>query len=256
MKRVRFEIGGRLGTGVLGESGIIQAESGERLDPTQVRFLAPATPSKILCIGVNYEDALEALGLPAPAEPLIRVLKPPSCLAGHREPIVKPSWARRLFFEGELGVVIGRQCRNVKAEDAYRVVAGYAPFNDLGVRDFPPPTSADHSGLVMAFAQLVKAKSSDTFGPMGPALENEVDPSDLHIRTLVNGEVRQDSRTSRMVFKIPELIEYITAFMTLEPGDVLVSGTPAGAGPVEPGDVVRVEIEGVGVLENPVVAGA
>jgi 5-oxopent-3-ene-1,2,5-tricarboxylate decarboxylase/2-hydroxyhepta-2,4-diene-1,7-dioate isomerase len=227
--------------------------SGRHFDPTTVKYLPPIKPSKILCIGINYHSSLRALHLDPPHEPLIRVMKPASCLIGNNEPVVKPNWAGELYFEAELGVIIGSRCRNVKASQWKEVIGGYTIFNDIGVRDFPPLEG--HSQLALVFAQLIKSKASDTFGPIGPWIEDDLDPNNLRLRSWVNGEQRQDATTAEMVFRIPELIEYITSFMTLEPGDLISTGTPAGVGPINPGDTVSIEIENIGRLENPVVTG-
>lgn len=252
MKRGIFIAGHGEFEGIVdGAARRVRAVGGGEYDLAGVSFLPPCRPSKILCVGVNYRDALDARNLTPPSEPLIRVTKPASCQVGHLAPVVKPSWAGRLFFEGELGVVIATRCRGVRAARWRDVVAGYTIFNDFGVRDLQPaPPGAENP---FPLAQLVKWKASDTFGPTGPWIEDDLEPGNLRIRTRVNGEVRQDSTTANMVFDLPFLIEYITSFATLEPGDLISTGTPAGAGPVEPGDVVEVEIEGIGVLENSIV---
>lgn len=202
----------------------------------------PVQPSKILCIGRNYADHAAELGHEVPAEPLV-FMKPPSALVGSGEAIVLPSLSERVDFEGELAVVIGRQCRNVAEADAMGVVMGYTLLNDVTARD-----------LQKKDGQWTRAKGFDTFAPCGPVLVTELDVSDLAIKTLVNGEVKQSGRTSQLIFPIPRLIAYLSRVMTLMPGDVISTGTPSGVGPLKPGDVVEVWAEGIGSLVNPVVA--
>lgn len=202
----------------------------------------PVQPSKILCIGRNYADHAAELGHEVPAEPLV-FMKPPSALVGSGEAIVLPSLSERVDFEGELAVVIGKQCRHVAEADAMGVVMGYTLLNDVTARD-----------LQKKDGQWTRAKGFDTFAPCGPVLVTDLDVSDLAIKTLVNGEVKQSGRTSQLIFPIPRLIAYLSRVMTLMPGDVISTGTPSGVGPLKPGDVVEVWAEGIGSLVNPVVA--
>lgn len=202
----------------------------------------PVQPSKILCIGRNYADHAAELGHEVPAEPLV-FMKPPSALVGSGEAIVLPSLSERVDFEGELAVVIGRRCRNVAEADAMGVVMGYTLLNDVTARD-----------LQKKDGQWTRAKGFDTFAPCGPRLVTDLDVSDLAIKTLVNGEVKQSGRTSQLIFPIPRLIAYLSRVMTLMPGDLISTGTPSGVGPLKPGDVVEVWAEGIGSLVNPVVA--
>jgi 2-keto-4-pentenoate hydratase/2-oxohepta-3-ene-1,7-dioic acid hydratase in catechol pathway len=201
-------------------------------------------PSKIVCVGRNYLEHAKELGNEVPERPLI-FLKPPSSLVADGEAIVLPAASERVEHEGEIAVVIGERARNVAAADAMRYVAGYAALNDVTARD-----------LQRSDDQWTRAKGFDTFCPLGritPVAEVP-DPSALEVICRVNGEVRQRGRAADMAFPIPALIEYVTAIMTLEPGDVLATGTPAGVGPLRPGDVVEVEIPGVGSIRNPVAA--
>lgn len=203
----------------------------------------PVRPSKILCIGRNYADHAAELGHDVPAEPLV-FYKPPSSLIAAGEAIVLPSISERVDHEGELAVVIGTRCRHVAEEDASRVIGGYTLLNDVTARD-----------LQKKDGQWARAKGFDTFAPCGPVVVGpELDVSDLELLTLVNGEVRQRGRTSQLIFPIPRLIAFITRFCTLEPGDLISTGTPSGVGPLAPGDVVEVRVEGIGSLTNPVVA--
>jgi 2-keto-4-pentenoate hydratase/2-oxohepta-3-ene-1,7-dioic acid hydratase in catechol pathway len=205
------------------------------------QLLAPVAPSKIVCVGRNYREHAAELGNAMPTEPLL-FLKAPSAVIRDGETIELPEFSERVEHEGELAVVIGRRCRRVKEdEDPLSYVLGYTCLNDVTARD-----------LQRKDVQFTRAKSFDTFCPVGPHIVTGLAPSDLSVETRVNGEVRQSGRTSAMAFPIPFLIRYISNVMTLEPGDLIATGTPAGVGPLRGGDVVEVEVEGVGVLRNPV----
>ncbi|KAA0234043.1 MAG: Ureidoglycolate lyase [Acidimicrobiales bacterium] len=221
------------------------------IDLTAVELLAPIPrPPKFLAIGLNYADHVAESGQDPPAVPIF-FNKQSTCVIGPGEPVQVPLVSSLVDYEGELGVVIGRRCRHVPADEAMGVVAGYVIVNDVSVRDWQ-----------LASPTMTMGKSFDTHGPIGPWLTTRdeiADPHDLHLRTLVNDEVMQDASTEEMIFDIPHQIEHLTAAFTLEPGDVISTGTPAGVGiarqpPVllKHGDVVRIEIEGLGVLENPV----
>jgi 2-keto-4-pentenoate hydratase/2-oxohepta-3-ene-1,7-dioic acid hydratase in catechol pathway len=196
-------------------------------------------PSKVVCVGKNYAAHAAELGGDVPSEPLI-FLKPPSAIIRAGDDIIKPTWAGRVDFEGEIGVVIGARARNVTADAAWEHVAGLVPVNDVTARD-----------LQAVDGQWSRAKGFDTFCPIGSvtALE-EVDVDGLRVTTRVNGEVRQDAPIQEMVFSIPVLIEHITRFMTLEPGDLIATGTPSGIGPLSDGDEVVIEVAGVGSVAN------
>jgi 2-keto-4-pentenoate hydratase/2-oxohepta-3-ene-1,7-dioic acid hydratase in catechol pathway len=203
-------------------------------------------PSKILGVGTNYRAHAVEMGKPIPAEPLL-FMKPPSAVIGPGEAIVRPRspdpnqpW--RVDFEGELGVVIGRRARRVSVDEALSYVRGYTIVNDVTVRD-----------LQKKDGQFTRAKGFDTFCPCGPAVVESIDPSDLRLVTEVNGVVRQDARTSDLIFSVAEIIATASRVMTLEPGDLIATGTPSGVGPIAPGDVIRITIENIGTLENPVV---
>ena len=198
-------------------------------------------PTKIVCIGANYRAHVAEMGKKVPEEPVL-FMKPPSALVAPGEPIVRPRGYQRVDFEGELALVIGRRARRVPAADAHDVLLGLTVVNDVTVRD-----------LQQKDGQWTRAKGFDTFCPLGPHIVAGVDPADLRITTRVNGETRQDSRTSDLIFPVPFLIEFISRHMTLEPGDVISTGTPAGVGNLAPGDRVAIEIEGIGTLENPVI---
>jgi 2-keto-4-pentenoate hydratase/2-oxohepta-3-ene-1,7-dioic acid hydratase in catechol pathway len=216
--------------------------TGETLPLSQVRLLAPVLPSKVVCIGKNYADHAAEMGGAPPENPVV-FLKPSTSVVGPGDPIVLPRNSDRVDHEAELGIVIGRLCREVPRERAHDVVLGYTCGNDV--------TARDHQ---KADGQWTRGKSHDTFCPLGPWVETELAASDVAVRCTVDGEVRQDGRTSALIHDIPALIEWVTAFMTLLPGDVILTGTPAGVGPLTAGSSVSVSIEGLGTLTNPVVA--
>ena len=206
-----------------------------------VRLLAPVEPRKIVCVGRNYSAHAAELGNNVPKEPLI-FLKPSTSLIGPLEVIVLPKYSQRVEHEGELGLVIGRTCAHLRDEDdALSYVLGYTCVNDVTARD-----------LQKADVQFTRAKGFDTFCPTGPHIESELNPNDLSVETVVNGETRQSARTSLMVFPPAFLVRWISRMMTLEPGDLIATGTPAGVGPLVSGDTVEVRIGGIGVLRNPV----
>ena len=214
--------------------------TGERLRLADVRLLAPVIPTKIVAIGKNYAEHVREMGEDPPAEPLI-FLKPSTSVIGPGDPIARPGRIGRVDYEGELAVVISKVCRDVPVERAYDVVLGYTAANDVTARD-----------QQRADGQWTRAKGYDTFCPIGPWLETQLDPADLVLTTTVNGELRQSARTSEMIHAVPALIAHITSVMTLLPGDVILTGTPAGVGPIEDDDEVSVTIEGIGTLMNPV----
>ncbi|WP_091689633.1 fumarylacetoacetate hydrolase family protein [Methanococcoides vulcani] len=210
---------------------------------SELAVLPPATPSKIICIGLNYVDHAIELDMEIPTEPVI-FMKPSSSVIGSGDKIVYPAMSQRVDYEAELAVVIGKGCRNISSENAMDVIAGYTCFNDVTARD-----------LQQKDGQWTRSKSFDTFAPLGPFIvpKEELDPSDVTVSSLVNGEVRQSSSTSNLIFDIPHLIEFISGIMTLEVGDVIATGTPPGVGELERGDIVEVKIEGIGTLMNEVV---
>ncbi|MCW2897959.1 MAG: 5-carboxymethyl-2-hydroxymuconateDelta-isomerase [Streptosporangiaceae bacterium] len=217
--------------------------TGERFALADVRLLAPILPSKVIGIGKNYADHAREMGGEPPAEPVV-FIKPSTAVIGPGEAIAYPEkLTERVDHEGELAVVIGRMCREVPAARAAEVILGYTCGNDVTARD-----------LQNRDGQWSRAKGFDTFCPLGPWIETSADPSDLAITTMVNGEVRQDSRTSLLLHDIPTLIEYVSQVMTLLPGDVILTGTPSGVGPLEVGDEVSVTVESIGTLTNRVVA--
>ena len=201
-------------------------------------------PTKIVGIGVNYRAHAQEMGKALPAEPLM-FLKPPSALLPHGGAIQRPGGFPRVDHEGELGVVIGQRAHRVPRDRALDVVLGYVCVNDVSVRE-----------LQQRDGQWARAKGYDTFCPIGPRVVAGLDPSNLRIQTRVNGEARQDSTTADLIFDVPTLIAFVSEHMTLEPGDVISTGTPSGVGDMAVGDVVEIEIEGIGVLRNDVVARA
>lgn len=200
------------------------------------------SPAKIIGVGVNYRAHAREMGKTPPAEPLL-FLKPPSALIGPEAVIELPAGFERIDFEAELGVVVGWRGRAIPRERALEWVLGYTCVNDVTVRD-----------LQAREGQWARAKGFDTFCPIGPRVACDLDASDVAIQSRVGGEIRQDSRTSDLIFSIPELIAFASSAMTLEPGDVIATGTPSGVGPLHPGDRVEIEIEGIGVLANSVKA--
>ena len=207
-----------------------------------IRFLSPCQPTKIIAVGLNYSSHAEEMGRPLPKEPVL-FLKPPSSVVGHRDNVIYPRHlSLRVEYEGELAVVIGRRGRRIPREVASEYVFGFTCANDVTARD-----------LQRRDVQWTRAKGFDTFCPLGPAIAAGIEPSSLTLTTRVNGRIRQKASTSEMIFPVDQLISYVSLVMTLEPGDVVLTGTPAGVGELRPGDVVEVEIEGIGTLTNSVV---
>ena len=217
--------------------------TGQKTPLADVRLLAPVIPrSKVVGVGKNYAKHAAEMGGDVPTEPLI-FLKPNTSVIGPGEPIFYPAQSTNVHFEGELAVVIGRICKDVSVEDAHRVIFGYTIGNDVTARD-----------LQASDGQWARAKGFDTFCPIGPWIETDLDPANVRITTVLGEETKQDGHTTDMVFSVPEIIAYVTSFMTLLPGDVILTGTPAGVGPMEVGDSVSVTIEGLGTLTNQVVS--
>ncbi|WP_101297031.1 fumarylacetoacetate hydrolase family protein [Halegenticoccus soli] len=238
MHRVRFrDPAGSVRNGTWTDDGI--RFGGETYDPADVDVLPPTEPTKIVCIGLNYEKHAEESGMEIPDRPLL-FLKPPNTLAAHGDTITLPAGKERVDYEAELGVVIGAQCRNVAADEAMDVVAGFTCVNDVSNRDDQEVEQ-----------NWIRGKAFDGAAPVGPvvATPDEV-PDDARITLRVNGETKQDSSRADFIFSVPELIEEITTYMTLEPGDIISTGTPEGVGPLSDDDRVEVEIEGVGTLEH------
>jgi 2-keto-4-pentenoate hydratase/2-oxohepta-3-ene-1,7-dioic acid hydratase in catechol pathway len=214
--------------------------TGDRWALDDVRLLSPILPSKVVAVGKNYADHAREMGGEAPASPVI-FLKPSTAVIGTGDLIRLPANSSRVDHEAELAVVIGRPAKDVPRDQALNHVLGYTCANDVTARD---QQSAD--------VQFTRAKGYDSFCPIGPWIETLLDPSDLRVTARVNGEIRQDGRTGQMIHDVATLIEFMSAVMTLLPGDVLLTGTPAGVGPIRDGDTVSVEIDGIGTLANPV----
>ncbi len=213
---------------------------------SELHLLTPVTPSKILCVGRNYRDHATELGNDIPKEPLL-FLKPPSSLLAPGGTIVMPALSRRVDYEGELAIVIGKRCRNLGPhEDVRPYIRGYTLVNDVTARD-----------IQKSDGQWTRGKGFDTFCPVGPIVSDEMDPATgdpVTLITLLNGEIKQQGSTADLIFSIPFLLRYITAAMTLEPGDLIPTGTPAGVGSLQPGDRIEVSIAGLGSLHNIVAA--
>jgi 2-keto-4-pentenoate hydratase/2-oxohepta-3-ene-1,7-dioic acid hydratase in catechol pathway len=216
---------------------------GTRIDePPQavasLSLLPPVAPSKIVAVGRNYAEHARELGNDAPSEPIL-FLKPPTAVLPPNGTIIRPPQSQRVDYEGELAIVIGREAKNVGRAQWRDYVLGFTCADDVTARD-----------LQKKDVQFTRGKSFDTFLPLGPCIETDLDPSSLSLTTRLNGEVRQNGNTAQMIFPCDVLIEFITSVMTLLPGDVIITGTPAGVGPLASGDVVEVTIEGIGVLRN------
>ena len=207
-----------------------------------VRLLAPILASKVVCMGKNYLEHIKEMGGDVPTEDPVIFLKPNTAIIGPGVPIQLPANASPVHHEGELAAVIGKPCKDVRAAKAAEVILGYTIANDVSARD-----------QQRADGQWMRAKGHDTFCPVGPWIVTDLDPSDLEIRTEVNGQVRQRSRTSLMIHDVGAIIEWISAVMTLLPGDLILTGTPEGVGPIEDGDTVSVSVEVIGTLTNPVI---
>jgi 2-keto-4-pentenoate hydratase/2-oxohepta-3-ene-1,7-dioic acid hydratase in catechol pathway len=215
---------------------------GEKVPAGSHQFAAPVTPSIVVCIGLNYKDHAAEMNKKLPAEPLV-FLKPQSSVIGPDDAIRIPSWAGRIEHEAEMAVVIKQRCSNVTAAEAMDYVLGITCLNDVTARE-----------LQAKDVQYSRAKGFDTFCPIGPCIAVGLDPSKLAVEAWVNGQRRQSSNTRELIFTVPHLVAHVSRFMTLNPGDVIPTGTPSGVGPLTPGDRVTIKVEGVGELGNPCVA--
>ena len=259
MKIVRFVTQGRIKYGVLEGDNTIQGLRGSpfahfegsgsafKLDGSaykldEVKLLAPCLPSKIVCLGLNYRRHAEETQMPLPTVPLI-FLKPSTAVIGPDDKIILPRDSKRVDYEGELGVVIGRKAKDVPKDKAKEYILGYTCVNDVSERH-----------IQQTDGQWTRAKGYDTFAPVGPWIETKVAPDNLKLETYLNGELRQSARTCELVFGVGELVSFISGVMTLLPGDIIATGTPSGIGRMSPGDVVEVRIEKISILRNFVVA--
>jgi 2-keto-4-pentenoate hydratase/2-oxohepta-3-ene-1,7-dioic acid hydratase in catechol pathway len=238
MKLVRFEINGEVLAGRVAGETVHALEEKRSYALQEVHLLVPCVPSKVVAVGLNYRDHAEELSLPLPEEPLL-FLKPASSVIGPGDPIILPPQSARVDYEAELGIVIGKTAKNVPRATAGEYIRGYTCLNDVTARD-----------LQNKDGQWTRAKGFDTFCPLGPWIETDVDPADLRIELYLNRERRQESRTSNLIFSPAELVEFISSVMTLLPGDVIATGTTSGIGPMTAGDTVEVRIEGIGSLIN------
>jgi 5-oxopent-3-ene-1,2,5-tricarboxylate decarboxylase/2-hydroxyhepta-2,4-diene-1,7-dioate isomerase len=247
MRRARVAYGGQAHEAIVSADGLmLHLADGRTVAEAEVVWLPPTRPRAVIALGLNYADHARELAFKAPEEPLI-FLKGPNALIGHKAHSRRPADANQMHYECELTVVIGQICRNVPRERAYEVVAGYTVANDYVVREY----------LENYYRPNLRAKNRDGLTPVGPWVVDRADvpdPMNLKLRTTVNGEVVQQGCTADMIFDIPYLIEYLTGFMTLSPGDLILTGTPQGVVYLNPGDVVVTEVEGVGALMNTLVS--
>lgn len=236
----RFRHNHRVFSGEVIEGKVHSMLGGREYDMSEVKVLPPCTPTKIVCVGCNYVEHAKELNERIPDEPIL-FIKPPSSVLATGESIIYPEQAKQVDYEAELAVVIGKRTKNVKADKAKSHILGYTCFNDVTARD-----------LQRKDIQWTRAKSFDTFSPIGPFIQTEVDPTNLNIKARLNGAVKQDSNTSDMIFNVYRLVEFVSSVMTLEMGDVIATGTPPGVGPMKRGDTIEVEIDNIGVLANKV----
>jgi 2-keto-4-pentenoate hydratase/2-oxohepta-3-ene-1,7-dioic acid hydratase in catechol pathway len=224
------------------------SEAGARITArhpfSRVKLLAPCRPSKVVAVGLNYRDHAAELGFPVPDEPIL-FLKPATTVIGPGDAIVFPAMSSRVDYEAELGVVIKDRIRNIGPESAAQHILGYTCANDVTARD-----------LQKKDGQWTRAKGFDTFCPVGPWIETELAPDDLLVEAYLNGERKQSSRTSNFIFSVPHLVSFISRVMTLFPGDLIITGTPSGIGPMQPGDEIEIRIDGVGSLKNTLMRSA
>lgn len=213
-------------------------KTGEPVNDRDMQFLAPCEPSKIVCVGVNYRKHADEMGHGLPEQPLL-FLKPPSSVIACDEPIMYPRQSQRVDHEAELAVVIGKRAKNVTEEEALNYIFGYTVLNDVTARD-----------LQKRDGQWTRGKGFDTFCPIGPWIVTDMDWQELDVSCRVNQEIRQQGNTGDMVFGVPQLVSFISKVMTLLPGDVIATGTPEGVGPLRKGDMVEVEVSGIGILRN------
>jgi len=249
MKFVRYQVHGKISYGIMENNtireiigsifGDFKTTSSEYKLP-EVRLLPPVEPMKILCVGLNFRNHIEELGEKTPEYPS-HFLKPLTTVIGPEDPILYPRIARRVDYEGELAVVIKDPVKDVPLDKALEHVLGYTCFNDITERE-----------LTRKQGQLTRAKGFDTFAPFGPCIATGLDPSKLTVQTYLNRKLVQEGRTENMIFSVPFLVYYLSQCMTLLPGDLISTGTPKGVGPLKPGDIVEVTIEGIGTLRNPV----
>jgi len=250
MKYLRFFHNGNIGYGLLEKDNIIREVVGDIFNNhkiaekeyslSEITFLPPSMPTKIIAVGLNYFDHANEFQMKIPDEPLI-FMKPPSTIIAHNDNIIYPKMSKQLDYEAELAVIIKNKIKNIEPKDVFKNILGYTCFNDITARD-----------LQKKDVQWTRAKSFDTFAPFGPFISTELNPDNLKIKLYKNSQLMQNSSTSNMIFKVDKIVSFISKIMTLFPGDIIATGTPSGVGQLEAGDMVEVEIEGIGILKNTV----
>jgi len=250
MKYLRFFHNGNIGYGLLEKDNIIREVVGDIFNNhkitekeyslSEITFLPPSRPTKIIAVGLNYFDHANEFQMKIPDEPLI-FMKPPSTIIAHNDNIIYPKMSKQLDYEAELAVIIKNKIKNIEPKDVFKNILGYTCFNDITARD-----------LQKKDVQWTRAKSFDTFAPFGPFISTELNPDNLKIKLYKNSQLMQNSSTSNMIFKVDKIVSFISKIMTLFPGDIIATGTPSGVGQLEAGDIVEVEIEGIGILKNTV----
>lgn len=240
MKWVRFFDGKTNKKGVV-EKDVIKCEDESTYQLDKVKILPPCQPSKIIAVGLNYKDHARELNLPIPDEPIL-FMKPSTSVIGHEDAIIYPSQVARLDYEAELAIIIKDRAKDLATEQVFDKILGFTCFNDVTARD-----------LQKKDGQWTRAKSFDTFSPIGPFVVKGIDPNNLKIESYLNGELKQSSNTNNLIFKVEELVSFISKIMTLLPEDVIITGTPAGIGGMNRGDVIEIKIEKIGVLRNYVI---
>lgn len=248
MKYLRFLQNGNIRYGLLEKGNTIREVGGDIFNNhkntenvfslSEITFLPPCVPTKIIAVGLNYFDHANEVQMKISDEPLI-FMKPPSTLIAHNDNIIYPKMSKQLDYEAELAVIIKNRIKNIEPEDVFENILGYTCFNDVTARD-----------LQKKDEQWTRAKSFDTFAPIGPFISTGLNPDNLQIKLYKNGQLMQNSSTNNMIFKVDKIISFISKIMTLFPGDIIATGTPSGVGKLEEGDMVEVEIEGIGVLKN------
>ncbi len=243
MERRRIRLGG-VAVSVSVDGPDLVVDDGRRVPASEAIHLPPVAPQKIICIHLNYRSRVAEFQLPAPSAPTY-FQKPTSSLNAHRGEVVRPQGCRYLNYEGEIALVIGRECRNVSRDEAPRYIDGYTIANDFGIHDFRDTDAGS----------MLRVKGSDSLCPVGPGVVSDWDPQGKSIHTYVNGELRQAGNTAEMIWDFSYLVADLARTITLQPGDLILTGTPANSRPVQPGDVVTVEVEGLGELTNTIVEG-
>ena len=223
-----------------GEQLTDSSYTGRTVPLSELQIIPPCQPTKIVALGLNYRSHAQELGMKLPEEPLL-FLKPSTAVIGPDEHIVYPAMSRRIDYEAELGVVMGKEAKNVSVEKAHDFILGYTCVNDVTARDLQGKDK-----------QFTRSKSFDTFAPIGPWIETDLDPADCRVETYLDGQLKQSGTTADLVFPVVYLVSFISSVMTLLPGDVIATGTPSGIGPMQPGNIVEVKIEGIGTLRNTV----